>query len=256
MAAPIAYEQPTMRKAWGAFVAHLPTLFVIRITAGGLSVLGGLGAKIFYSMAMSPAILGSADNASSWFLSHGFWLVGLVSVPLMMLSALPLAYVAVVPVLYFETGKSVSIGRAFGALFRRPWRYLMAGIFFQVISIFGLFLCWWPGVVVLLMGPVYAAKVFTTDLTIFAAFGSSFKAVYGSKRGLDFVVIELLVIAILLVPALLLIFVARMDLGLYLYVSPLVKMVVIEGLKIIFWIAFAVASFYIQNTAHRQGVLR
>ena len=238
-------------KAWGAFVAHLPTLLVVWITAGGLYVLGPLIA----SMAMFPGILGSADNASSLLLSQGFWLIVLAQLLFFFaLSELVCVLAAVVPVLYYEAGKVVSIRRAFGALFGRPWRYLLAGIFFQVIFTFGLFLCILPGVVVLLLGPVYVTKIFTTDVTIFAAFGSSFQAVYGSKRGRSFVIIELLVIAILLVPiALLVRVISRTDFGLYSYVSP---PVVILGLNIISCIALSVASFYIQNTAHRQGVLR
>ena len=152
------------------------------------------------------------------------------------------------PVLYYETGKVVSIGRAFGVLFRRPWRYLLAGIFFQAIFNFGLFLCILPGVVVLLLGPAYVTKIFTTDLTIFSAFGSSFQAVYRSRRGRAFVAIELLVIAILLVLATLL-GLASASMGLSLDKSFL-------GIGVIVAIAFSVASFYIQNTAYRQGVLR
>ena len=43
MAAPIAYEQPTINKAWQAFVAHVPTILLIWIAT---AVLAGLGAVV------------------------------------------------------------------------------------------------------------------------------------------------------------------------------------------------------------------
>jgi uncharacterized membrane protein YvlD (DUF360 family) len=79
-------------------------------------------------------------------------------------------------------------------------------------------------------------------MTILAALGSSFQAVYRAERGRAFVAIELLVIAILLVLVVVLV-------GLGLERSGF-------GIGIVVAIAFSVASFYIQNTAHRQGVLR
>jgi len=241
VAAPIAYEQPTLRKAWGAFVAHLPTLLVIWITTGVLSLLEPvLRELIFDRMAMDT--LDSADNVSSSLLSFGFWLFELVHLPLFVLTLLVVVLVAVVPALYYETGRVVSVWHLFGALFKRPWRYLLAGIYFQTIFSLGLFLCILPGVVVLLAGPVYVTKIFTTDMTILAALGSSFQAVYRAERGRAFVAIELLVIAILLVLVVVLV-------GLGLERSGL-------GIGIVAAIAFSVASFYIQNTAHRQGVLR
>lgn len=197
---------------------------------------------------MSLDTLDSADNVSSSLLSYGFWSLELVRLPLIMLTVLVVSLVVAVPALYYETGEVISVGHVFAVLFRRPWRYLLASIFFQAIFNFGLFLCILPGVVVLLMGPVYVTKIFITDVTIFAAFGSSFQVVYRSKRGRAFVAIELLVIAILLVLATLLgLVVAPMSLNLE-------KSFL--GIGVIVAIAFSVASFYIQNTAHRQGVLR
>jgi hypothetical protein len=249
VAAPIAYEQPTLMKAWGAFVAHLPTLLVVWITTGVLVMLSPVLMELMLNgMAISPDSLDSVDDVSSSLWPSGYLLVELVRLPLLMLSALALALVAVVPILYYETGKIISIGCAFEALFRRPWRYLLAGIFFQAIFNFGLFLCILPGVIVLLLGPVYVTKIFTTDLTIFSAFGSSFQAVYRSNRGRAFVAIELLVIAILLVLATLL-GLAVASTGLSLDKSFL-------GIGVVVAISFSVSSFYIQNTAHRQGVLR
>ena len=43
MAAPLAYQQPTINKAWEAFVAHVPTMLLIWIAT---AVVAGLGAVL------------------------------------------------------------------------------------------------------------------------------------------------------------------------------------------------------------------
>ena len=43
MAAPTAYEQPSINRAWEAFVAHVPTILLIWIVT---ALLAGLGAAV------------------------------------------------------------------------------------------------------------------------------------------------------------------------------------------------------------------
>ena len=190
MAAPIAYEQPTLNKAWEAFVAHIPTILIIWIATAILTALG-IGAQLILTVlgnSVSGVSLGSAMD------------------------------------------ETVTVDRAFRALLQRPWRYLLAGLLFTVVSVVGLFLCILPGVAVFLVTPVYVNKIFTTDRPILDAFSSSFQAVYRSENGWTFVGIELLAGLVVVV-------VSICTCGLGLLVAP------------------AVASFYVQNAAYRQGVL-
>ena len=232
MAAPIAYEQPTLNKAWEEFVAHIPTTLIIWIATAILTALG-IGAQLILTVlgnSVSGVSLGSAMDGASSATTLGLLLGQLGQFPFTILSNLVAVLFAAVPAIYYVTGETVTVDRAFRALLQRPWRYLLAGLLFTVVSVVGLFLCILPGVAVFLVTPVYVNKIFTTDMPILDAFSSSFQAVYRSENGRTFVGIELLAGLVVVV-------VSICTCGLGLLVAP------------------AVASFYVQNAAYRQGVL-
>jgi hypothetical protein len=90
--------------------------------------------------------------------------------------------------------------------------------------------CILPGVAVALVTPVYVNKIFTTEMSILDAFSSSFQAVYRSENGWTFVGIQILAGIVVIV-------VSLCTCGLGLLFAP------------------AMAGFYVQNAAYRQGVL-
>ena len=232
MAAPIAYEQPTLNKAWELFVAHIPTILIIWIATAILTVLG-FAAQLILTLignGVAGVSLGSVIDGASTSSSLGLVLGQLGQIPFTILSNLVAVLFAAVPALHYVSGETVTVDRAFRTLFQRPWRYLLAGVLFTVVSTLGLLLCVLPGVAVLLVTPVYVNKIFTTDMAILDAFSSSFQAVYRSENGWTFVGIEILAGLVVLV-------VSICTCGLGLLVAP------------------AVASFYVQNAAYRQGVL-
>jgi hypothetical protein len=232
VAAPIAYEQPTLNKAWELFVAHIPTILIIWIATAILTVLG-FAAQLILTLignGVAGVSLGSVIDGASTSSSLGLVLGQLGQIPFTILSNLVAVLFAAVPALHYVSGETVTVDRAFRTLFQRPWRYLLAGVLFTVVSTLGLLLCVLPGVAVLLVTPVYVNKIFTTDMAILDAFSSSFQAVYRSDNGWTFVGIEILAGLVVLV-------VSICTCGLGLLVAP------------------AVASFYVQNAAYRQGVL-
>ena len=232
MAAPIAYEQPTLNKAWELFVAHIPTILIIWIATAILTVLG-FAAQLILTLignGVAGVSLGSVIDGASTSSSLGLVLGQLGQIPFTILSNLVAVLFAAVPALHYVSGETVTVDRAFRTLFQRPWRYLLAGVLFTVVSTLGLLLCVLPGVAVLLVTPVYVNKIFTTDMAILDAFSSSFQAVYRSENGWTFVGIEILAGLVVLV-------VSICTCGLGLLVAP------------------AVASFYVQNAAYRQGML-
>jgi uncharacterized membrane protein len=119
---------------------------------------------------------------------------------------------------------------AFRTLLKRPWRYLLAGILFTIAAVVGTLFCVLPGIAVLLITPVYVNKIFTTEMSIFDAFSSSFQAVFRSEHGWAFVGIQVLAGLVVIV-------VSVCTCGLGILVAP------------------PMASFYVQNAAYRQGVL-
>jgi hypothetical protein len=245
VAAPIAYEQPTLNKAWEAFVAHIPTILIISIASG---IFAGLAYAaqvllILIGNGASPEALGSALNGTTLPSTLGFWmgLLGQITfmVPLYLVNVLLTA----VPAMYYETGEAVTVQGAFGALLGRPWRYLLAGALFALVCGIG-FCCVLPGIAVALVTPVYVNKIFTTNMPILDAFSSSFRAVYRSENGWIFIGVEILVVAVMMALTVAMIVFVLMTCGLGAIVAvPLIA------------IANSMSCFYVQNAAYRQGVL-
>ena len=232
VAAPIAYEQPTLNKAWEVFVAHIPTILIIWIATAILTGLG-VGAQLLFTLigsSLSGASLESALEGGSQTPALGVLLGQLGQFPFTVLSGLVGVLFAAVPAMYYDSGETITVDRAFRVLLKRPWRYLLAGILFTVVFVIGLLVCILPGVAVALVAPVYVSKIFTTDMAILDAFSSSFQSVYRSANGWTFIGIQLLAIVVMVV-------VSICTCGLGILVAP------------------PVAHFYVQNAAYRQGVL-
>lgn len=250
MAAPIAYEQPTVNSAWRAFLDHLPTLALVLACQVGVAIICLLVVfmVIFVStLLLGTAVMGSSDQPSLIALI----ISNLGQLPFIIISNMIGVLVMAVPAMHYESGLTITPGMAFGALWRRPLRYLLAGLLFGVVSsagflLFllyvlrfgvevaipaGILLCILPAVVVALVMPVYVNRIFNTNKPILEAFTGSFQAVYQSERGMTFVGIQLLTVLVATVLT-----VCSCGVGL-LVVIPM-------------------AMFYVQNAAYRQGVLR
>ena len=63
MAASIAFEHPSIQKAWDAFLKHIPVLLVIWVGSIALAVLG-LAVSVLIVMAVG-SLGGSSDSAFS-----------------------------------------------------------------------------------------------------------------------------------------------------------------------------------------------
>ena len=227
MAAPIAYEQPTINRAWEAFVAHVPTILLIWIATVALSAVGW---ALSWQIVLVGIGVASGGGSGDTAISAASALGQLVQLPFAVLSSLVGVLFVAVPALHYESGDTITTERAFAALLQRPWRYLLAGILFSLVVAIGLVLCILPGILVALVMPVYVNRIFLTDQPITDAFAASFQAVYRSPRGLEFVGIQIL--AWLLV---ILVSVCTCGLGALL--------------------AVPVCSFYVQNAAYHKGVI-
>lgn len=185
MAAPSAYEQPTLNRAWEALLAHVPTLILIWIAGGVL-----YGLSVVVNMVITLMGMGIATDSTGTALAQ---ILGyLASLPFAVLSSLVGVLFIAVPALYYETGEVITVQGAFSALMRRPMRYLLAGILFTLVMSLGYLFCILPGIAVALVMPVYVNRVFATDQSIVDALGASFQAVYRSPHGMSFVGIQIL----------------------------------------------------------------
>ena len=227
MAAPQAYEQPTLNGAWQAFLPHVPTILLIWIAT---AVLSGLGWALYSLITLLGLGLAGGNAAGDHALGLATALGQLGQLPFTVLSSLVGVLCIAVPALHYDSGELISVRAAFAALMRRPLRYLLAGLLFTVVLTIGLLLCVVPGVVVALVMPIYVNRIFLTDLSIGDAFAASFRAVYGSPQGRTYAGIEILAWLLVLVVS-----VCTCGLGALL--------------------AVPVSSFYLQNAAYSNGVI-
>jgi hypothetical protein len=225
MASAKAYDQPSLNASWAAFLEHVPTLLVIWLAT---LVLSGLGVLVSVLIVLVAAALtgGASDPATSL----AALLANLGQLPFVLLSSLVGVLLMAVPALYYETGEVVTTRVAFTALMARPWRYLLAGIFFALVTTVGFLLCIVPGIAVALVAPVYVNRIFLTEQSITQAFAGSFQAVYRSSQGMSYVLIEVLA-------------------GLVVFVLSICTC----GLGAL--VAAPLSAFYLQNAAYHKGVI-
>ncbi len=227
MAAAIAYEPPSISKAWAAFLAHIPTILLIWVVTIVIAVIGFVASLALTALGVGLSSGGAGTEAAA---SLAAVLGNLVQLPFTILSNLVGVLFVAVPAMHYASGEIIDTEGALRVLLQRPVRYLLAGVLFTVVAVVGFVLCILPGIAVTLVMPIYVNKVFLTDSPIPDAFSSSFQAVYGSDQGRVFAGIELLAWLLVLVVSL--------------FTCGLASLV-----------AVPVATFYIQNAAYHRGVL-
>ena len=225
MAASIAFEQPSIQKAWDAFLKHIPVFLLIWAGSIGLAV---IGLAVFLLIVM---VVGSLGGSSESAFSLGGILAQLTQIPFSILSSLLSVLMVAVPAVYYERGEVVSVGAAVALLRERFWRYVLAGLFFSSVMTIGLLLCVLPGLAVALVTPVFVNRIFVTEMGIGEAFSQSFQVVYRSENGMSFVGLEVLA-----------------------FIVAALFTVLTCGLAVL--VVVPMASFYLQNTAYQRGLLR
>ena len=227
MAAPKAYDQPTLNGAWEAFVAHVPTILLIWIAT---AVLSGVGFAVYSLITLLGLGIAGGGSAGDHALGLAAALGQLGQLPFTVLSSLVGVLFIAVPALHYDSGDVITVQAAFAALMRRPLRYLLAGVLFTLVLTIGFLLCIVPGIVVALVMPIYVNRIFLTDQSITDAFAASFRAVYRSEQGRTYAGIEILAWLLVVVVS-----VCTCGLGALL--------------------AVPVSSFYLQNAAYNKGVI-
>jgi len=227
MASPLAYEQPSLNKAWEGLLLHVPTIVVIWLVSVVLSVVG-FGVSLLISV-IGAAIAG--QGASSDAVAGGIALLSqLGQLPFGILASLVGVLFVAVPAMYYASGETITASAAFQSLMRRPWRYFLAGLLFSVVTAIGFILCILPGIAVSLVAPVFVNLVFNTDRSIGEAFSASFQAVYRSPQGFTFIGIQILA-----------------------WIVVVLFSVCTCGVGAL--VAVPMANFFIQNAAYHRGVI-
>lgn len=224
-ASQIAYEKPSLNASWLAFIAHLPTIFLTWL----LSVIFGAIGFVAWLL-VSLVLAGIVDGLPS-DLSVLIGFVGSTSAFVMYVVGLSLiaSVFYAIPAIYYYKGEVVTTSKAFGDILARPARYILAGVLITIAATVGYLLCIVPGILVSLVFPIYIHKIFNTDISVLQSFLSSFKSVFSTSAGWEFVAIQIAVF--------LLIFVSS---------------VLTCGLGAL--VATPVATFFVQNYAFYKGL--
>ena len=225
MAAPVAHDESTFQKAWDAFLQHIPVLFAVW-AAGLLVTLTGVVLFVVILVA-----IGAAADGNEAVVGVASITGQLAQLPFSVLSSLIGVLMVAVPAIYYETGDVVTVEGAYQHLTARFWRYVLAGLFFSLLTSLGFVFCVLPGIAIALVMPVYVNRIFVTDLSIGDAFSQAFQTVYRSENGLAFVGLEILM-------------------GLLVVVLTLLTC----GLAAV--VAVPMGSFVLQKSAYQRGLLR
>ena len=225
LAAPIAYEQPTINSSWQAFLLHVPPIALIWVLTLILNLVGiGFGMVVGELGVGALGVFGDTRQTVSTLINQ------IAQTPFTVMSSFVGVLFTAIPALYYEKGASVTVDEAFRTLFQRPWRYLLAGLLAVLVMSVGFLLCILPGIAVALVMPVYINRVFNTDQAIFDAFGASFRAVYQHPNGWSFILTQVLAWLLVIVVS--------------------ICTCLVGGL-----VAGPMATFYVQNAAYRLGIL-
>lgn len=107
MAAPFAYEQPTVQKSWDALLLHIPVLLAAWL-AGLAVTLAGVAVMLVLAFVLAVLAQTGADQVAAL----GSTVVPLAQLPFSILVSLIGVLMVAVPALYYESGVVVSIGAA------------------------------------------------------------------------------------------------------------------------------------------------
>ncbi|QNG27502.1 hypothetical protein [Synechococcus sp. HK01-R] len=177
----------TLREAWNDTIAHVPTLLLTWLASVAVAVAGLIVYWVIF------LLFSALDDGSGVGAGMGAIFGQLSSIPFSLLQSLISVLFTAIPAIYYQRGEGVvSFADVYSLLMSRLGRYFLAGVLFTVASTVGIFLCFLPGIIVLASAPIYVNKVFTTDLSVWDCFTSSFASVYGSEKGWALVGLQLL----------------------------------------------------------------
>ena len=225
MAGSLKSREASFENAWQDLVKHAPALAFTYLSIIVISIISSI---VYFIVSLIFVQIGGGPYSDSGPLL-GLFFGSIGSLPFYILSSLVSVLFVAIPAVYFSKEEPVSFVDAVQLLKAKSGRYVLAGILFMLAYFVGIFLCFVPGLAVLLVTPVYVNKVFNTDLSVTDAFSSSFSVVFKGE-GWSFVGIQVLtgiIVAILTF--------CTCGLG---------------GI-----IAIPMATFYLQNVAYNKGLL-
>lgn len=166
-----AIEPPSIAKVWLQFKDNAPTFGTI----WGLILIAGLINEVVQRLFHFHLILNEHVESLS-----GLSLITAVvtSLPTTILYSLALILMTAVPAIYYAMDRCLKPGEIVGILARKPLRYVLGGVLFTIAVFIGFLFCIIPGILAMLVRPLYVHYVFTTDLNLITCLSKAFKGMF------------------------------------------------------------------------------
>lgn len=195
-------SEPTLQTAWNLYKANWQPYVLVQLTILGVAVVFGLITAVTTLIAqiLTGGSFGDggsdAAEAVQVLINFPFQLIYQVLVGL--LGVLIVAF----PALHYATGHHPSYGEGMALLRLRFWRYVLAGVLVSVATAVGFLACIVPGLIVMVVTPIYIRRIFTGSEPVWPAFVASLRDLFNSGYGWGLVGYELLTGVLVLISAL------------------------------------------------------
>jgi hypothetical protein len=194
--------QPTLQSAWNLYVANWRPYVFVQLTLVGLAVVS-MAISLVIALLTPLLTAGVAADARE---SVDSLVQSALNLPFSILYQVAAGLIGVLlsafPALYFATGIHPDFAAGLRLLRERFPRFLLAGVLIALAAVIGLLLCLIPGLIVMVVTPIYIRRIFTTDQPIWPALLASFRDLFESPHGWGLAGYELLASVLVLISAL------------------------------------------------------
>ena len=173
-------DKASLENSWKIYKAHFPTFATIFALSILVALLNWL---LQFTTTAIISLIGydyyfEEISASAQIITY---LVNWINPITRSLSEIVIFLYFLVPILYFYKKNVITPGKLFQEIFKKPIRFLLAGLLFGVLSFLGNLFCIIPGIIIGYTYPTFLNKIATTDSSIFDSLKLSFQNVFKSK---------------------------------------------------------------------------
>ena len=180
-------NESLLSSSWEGLKKHKKTYFYLFLFIVFFSILGLIIQLVF---GLSSYLIERTTNQDEYILS---FIGTLTSIPFSIFGSFVGVLIFAIPSLHISKGEIITPKMSVKILFSRPWRYLLAGIFYSLLTLLGYLFLIVPGILMSIITPIYVNRIFTTDLPIVTALSNSFRSLFSSSRAFGFLLMSLLV---------------------------------------------------------------
>ena len=218
-------DESLLSSSWNSLKKHKKTYLYLFLFLVFFSIFGLIIQLLF---GLSSYFIENATNQNEYILSS---IGSLTSLPFSIFGSFVGVLIFAIPSLHIAKGEVITPNMSVKILFSKPWRYLLAGTFYSLLTVFGYLFFIVPGILMSFITPIYVNRIFTTDLSIVSSLSNSFKSLFSSSRVVGFLFMSLVVQIISL-------------------------LLVIFTLGFGYFLVFPLQAFYLQEYLYKNKILK